>query len=580
MRTALPAPDPGIPDHRSPGRYLWWLARLQAGPLLRGIGWGVTWMACMALGPAAMGRAIDEGVRGKDAGALLLWSGVLLGLGALQAVSTARRHRLATLVRLAAAYRTVQAVTRQATRLGATLSRRSGAGEVVSVGIYDISHIGDVMDGVIRGTGAVAAIVAVLVLLAAASPPSALVTLAGIPVVLAAGALLLRPHHRHSERLRELVGDLNTRATDIVAGLRVLRGIGGEDLFAERYRAQSQRVRRAGTRLARSEALLAGAEALLPGLLVAAVVWLGARTAPAGSITPGELVTCYGYVIFLTLPMATLGEVADKITRGRVAAARVARFLALEPELPDCGTLTPPPPLPGTPADPVSGFVARAGRLTALAAADPADARAIADRLGRYTDSEATYNGVPLREVAGLRERIIVAVNEDVLLSGRLADVLACGRPGASVREAVHAAAAEDIVMAVGLDARVGEAGREFSGGQRQRLLLARALAADPEVLVLVEPTSAVDAHTEARIAERLRRARAGRTTVVCTTSPLILDRADHVVFVADGRVVAEGPHRVLLAAEPRYAAAVARGSALEASDGPVRIGEQEGEGR
>jgi ABC-type multidrug transport system fused ATPase/permease subunit len=110
-----------------------------------------------------------------------------------------------------------------------------------------------------------------------------------------------------------------------------------------------------------------------------------------------------------------------------------------------------------------------------------------------------------------------------------------------------------------GMDAEVTERGRSFSGGQRQRLVLARALAADPEILVLVEPTSAVDAHTEARVADRLREHRAGRTTVVTTTSPLLLDRVDNVAFVEDGAVVAVGRHRDLLEQVPGYRAVVTR---------------------
>lgn len=221
--------------------------------------------------------------------------------------------------------------------------------------------------------------------------------------------------------------------------------------------------------------------------------------------------------------------------------------------------------------DPLSGLVVRHGRLTALAAASAADARAIADRLGRYTEVEGadvTYGGVPLRDLARLRERIIVACNEDVLLSGPLTATLACGDPARDVDAALAAASAEDIVAEVGRDAHVAEAGREFSGGQQQRLRPARALAADPEVLVLVEPTSAVDAHTEARIADRLGRMRAGRTTLVRTTSPLMLDRAEHVVFVENGTVVAEGAHRDLLESEPRYAATVTRNEEADQGHG------------
>jgi ABC-type multidrug transport system fused ATPase/permease subunit len=127
---------------------------------------------------------------------------------------------------------------------------------------------------------------------------------------------------------------------------------------------------------------------------------------------------------------------------------------------------------------------------------------------------------------------------------------------------AIDTASAADVLEALpdGLATEVAERGRTFSGGQRQRLVLARALVADPEILVLVEPTSAVDAHTEARIADRLAAARRGRATVVCTTSPLVLDRADTVALVAGGRVVAEGSHRDLLDTEPRYRTVVARG--------------------
>src|SRR5690606_13033633 len=149
------------------------------------------------------------------------------------------------------------------------------------------------------------------------------------------------------------------------------------------------------------------------------------------------------------------------------------------------------------------------------------------------------------------------------LFTGRLRDELDVSGTATDeeVRQALYVACAEDIVAALpeGLDAEVAEAGREFSGGQRQRLRLARALLADPEILILVEPTSAVDAHTEARIADRLGKARAGRTTLVCTTSPLVLDRADHVLFVEDGEVKAEGVHRELLATSPRYRCSVTR---------------------
>jgi ABC-type multidrug transport system fused ATPase/permease subunit len=557
---ALPVGDPGTPDDRSATRYLLWLARTQAATLTGGILFGVVWMAAPALAPAAIGRAVDA-LTTHDPRGLLRWSAVLLGLGVAQTAASVLRHRFAVTNWLSGAYRTVQVTARHATHLGATLPQRVAAGEVVSIGTSDISHLGHGMDILARGSGAVVAVVVVTTILLAASARLGLVVLCGVPLLMVAVALLLRPLHRRQQAYRDRQGELTGRAADIVAGLRVLRGVGGEAAFAARYRAESQELRAAGVRVARVESVLEAAQVLLPGVFVALVTWIGARFALAGEITAGELVAFYGYAVFLIFPLRTLVETAQRLTRAHVAARRVVRLLALRPEVTDPPVPVPPPAVDGDLVDPVSGLVVRPGRFTALAAADPADALAITDRLGRYDPaSTALLAGVPLRDLAlsAVRERILVADNSARLFRGRLRDELGEG----DLLTALHAAAAADIVEALpgGLDTEITQGGREFSGGQQQRLRLARALLADPPVLVLVEPTSAVDAHTEARIGDRLAAARAGRTTLVCTTSPLLLDRADRVAFVADGRLVAEGTHTELLRTQPDYVATVTRG--------------------
>src|SRR5699024_5768422 len=234
------------------------------------------------------------------------------------------------------------------------------------------------------------------------------------------------------------------------------------------------------------------------------------------------------------------------------------RVLSLQPELDDPDDPVAEPP-GNELVDHQAGFVAAEGEVTAIVSDDPAVSAALADRLGRFAPGEVTLGSVALDALprSVLRRRIVVNDTTATLFSGGLRDQL--DPPGTAGDEAIdralRTASAHDVLDAVdgGLNAQLDERGRSFSGGQRQRMTLTRALLTDADVLVLVEPTSAVDAHTEARIAQRLRGHRAGRTTVVVSASPLVLDRVDRVAFIADGKVVASGTHRELLAEVPAY---------------------------
>ena len=560
----LPLADPGTPDHRSPARYLLWVASGQKATLLGGMVFGVLWMTAQAFVPAILGLAIDEGVAAGNSRRLLEWTAVLFAVGVVQAGAGIMRHRYAVVNWLTGAYRTVQVVTRHSAKLGATLPKNLATGEVVSVGASDLAHIGNILEVSARFAGAIAAFVTVAVILLTSSTTLGLVVLIGVPVMLFLLGPMLKPLQRRQFAHRDAVGELNSLGSDIVAGLRVLRGIGGEDAFSRRYRGESQQVRAAGVKVARIQSVLDAAQILLPGVFVVIVVWLGAHFALRGDLSAGSLVAFYGYATFLVMPLRTATEFADKLMRGLVAGRRVNRVLSLEPEIADPRQ---PVALPdrGDLVDVGSGLVVRHGLLTAVVTTEAERGAELADRLGRYADGQVSFGGVTLAAASreAVRERILVSDTGAQLFTGVLREEL--DPAGTSTDEqlmaAIHTASAEDVLVALpdGLDADVEEKGRSFSGGQRQRLMLVRALLADPAVLVLVEPTSAVDAHTEARIADRLRAQRAGRTTVVVTSSPLLLDRVDLVAFVADGRVVATGMHRDLLLSDPRYRATVTR---------------------
>ncbi|MFF1821852.1 ABC transporter ATP-binding protein [Kribbella sp. NPDC058245] len=561
----LPLADPGIADDRSPARYLWWVARGQACTLAGGMTFGVLWMASQAFIPAILGKAIDEGIAAKDGAKLLQWGAALFAVGVVQALAGIMRHRFAVTNWLMAAYRTVQVITRKSADLGATLPKHLATGEVVSVGASDLASIGTVMEVAARFAGAIVAFAVVAAILLSTSTVLGLVVLIGVPVMLFCLGPMLRPLHRRQSAQREAVGELNSLGSDIVAGLRVLRGIGGEDSFSQRYRRESQEVRHAGVRVARIQSVLDAMQVLLPGTFVVLVVGIGAHFALSGALSPGSLVAFYGYATFLVLPLRTVTEFVNQLMRGLVAGARVIRVVSLRPEITDPADAVRLPER-GDLVDPVSGVRARDGLLTAIVAAEPDVYGDLADRLGRYdVASEVRFGGVTLASAtrADVRERILVSDSGSQLFTGILRSELdpTGRRTEAELLAAIRTASADDVLVALadGLDSEVEEKGRSFSGGQRQRLVLTRALLMDPSVLVLVEPTSAVDAHTEARIADRLRDHRAGRSTVVLTASPLLLDRVDEVIFVAAGRVVATGKHRDLLDREPQYRRTVTR---------------------
>ena len=571
----LPYPDPGAPDLRTPMRFLHWVARGQWRTLACGVFFGVIWMVSQALFPAAVGQAIDLGIIAEDTGALLFWGGVLVGLGALSALAGAMRHRFAVENWLRSSFRCMQLIGYKAADTGEALPRRMPTGEVVATVASDSMRLGGLYDVSARFAGAIVSYVVVAVVLLSKSRPLGLVVLIGVPVLVSSLSLILRPLQKRQAEQREQSGKLTTLGADTVAGLRVLRGIGGEQAFLHRYESQSQQVRAVGVHVAGVQACLDAAQVLLPGVFVVLVTWLGARFALAGTITPGDLVQFYGYAAFLVLPLRTATEFADRATRAHIAARKIIRVLSTEPDTSDTGKTSDlqntadREPAYGVPlTDPASNITITPGRLTAIVSARPEESSALADRLGRFgtTPTAVRLDSVAIADLplATVRRRIVVSEVDPRLFTGSLREELDphSVHDDTAILAALSIASGEDVMEALpdGLDSDVEERGRSFSGGQRQRLALARALLTDAETLVLVEPTSSVDTHTEARIAARLAISRAGRTTVVITASPLLLDQADAVIFLTDGKAAAQGTHKELMATSTAYRNTVIRG--------------------
>ncbi|TQJ86407.1 ABC transporter ATP-binding protein [Streptomyces sp. SLBN-31] len=575
----LPYPDPGVPDTRSGPRFLWWLGRNQLGGQFKSLAWGLLHFVAVSALPFCVGLAV-QAVVDRSGRRLALTGALLLLVGVCVAVGDTFLHRAAVTNWITAAARVQQLLARKAAVLGSALTRRVAAGEVVAVSTGDVEKIGWFVEAVSRFTAAATTVVLVCVALLVYQPTLGAVVALGLPLLAVAVLPLLPRATRRADVQREKAGRATELASDTVAGLRVLRGIGGEELFLDRYRRASQEVRHAAVRSARMWSLISAIQVLLPGLLLIAVVWYGVHLARQGRITIGELVTVYSSVMVLTYPLRHFEEIAMAYSFSRPSAKRAARVLSLERATDTGGARQGDAPA-GDLYDPATGLLAPAGRLTAVVCGDPDAAGLLAERLGGHPAEPGTsvlLDGVPLDELPldTARATVLVQDKDPVLLSGSLRELLDVPASGAvSARDALAAAQCADVLEALAqgslnaedpMDIRITERGRSLSGGQRQRLALARSLVTDPEVLVLDEPTSAVDSHTEARIAEGLRALRQGRTTVVFTSSPLLLDRTERVVLVHEGEVAAIGLHRELVHTEPRYRAVVTRETEEEAA--------------
>ncbi|MFJ7589199.1 ABC transporter transmembrane domain-containing protein [Streptomyces sp. NPDC097617] len=594
----LPYPDPGVPDARSGPRFLVWLGRGQLGGQLKSFCWGMLHFSGIAGLPYAVGLGVDA-VVDREPKRLLLVGALLLVIGVAISVGDAMLHRTAVTNWITAAARVQQLLARKTAELGSALTRRVAAGEVVAVSTGDVEKIGWFVEAVSRFLAAVFSVVLVCVGLLFFAPELGVVVAIGVPLIALASLPLLPRATRRADVQREKAGKATELASDTVAGLRVLRGIGGEELFLGRYREASQEVRKAAVRSARMWALISAIQVVLPGALMITVVWYGATLVSQGSIGVGELVAAFSAVATLLYPLRHFEEIAMAYSFSRPSAKRAARVLSLtRTEAAEAPARSEPvkAPAPGGDLyDPQTGLLAPAGRFTAVVCGDPDLAGRLAERLGGHPMDEAPASdagaeagtgttadtaGAPSVLLGGVgldeleldtaRALVLVQDKDPVLLSGTLRELFDVPASGAvESAAALGAAQCADVLDALlqsapdgvkdAMDARITERGRSLSGGQRQRLALARSLVTDPEVLVLDEPTSAVDSHTEARIADGIAALRTGRTTVVLASSPLLLDRADRVVLIDAGTVAAVGTHRELLHREPRYRAVVTR---------------------
>ncbi|CAB4734995.1 MAG: ATP-binding cassette domain-containing protein [Actinobacteria bacterium] len=523
-----------------------------------------SWQVCESLVPVLIGIVIDQAVASGDTSRLLGWASALCLLFAVLSYSYRYGARIG--------FRALQEETHALrTEVSAHVLDPRGArtdrlpGDVLTIATADADMVGVVIRQLTMTAGALVGLSVSAVALATIDVRIALVVLVGVPLVLALTQALSPRLARRSEARQESIGRATGVATDLVRGLRPLKGIGAETIALERYREVSRRAVDDAVAASRWEGVLHGLTAGLSGLFLAAVALLAGLLAIDGQLSIGELIAVVGLAQFVAEPIALLSYLVAQVAQSRASAQRIVDFLASPPlvlEGDQAAGAAASLALSDVVSGPLRGLSVSIapGRLVALVVEDPAEAQEIVTLLRGEAVPErgrVELSGAVLTDlgVDHARSLLVVADHHVDLFEGTL---LSNVDPAGALSEArlatvVAASAVDDVAehSADGLRTQVRVGGTSLSGGQRQRLGLARALAADPPVLVLHDPTTAVDAVTEHRIARALRDLRHGtdrRTTLVLTSSPALLVVADEVVHVRAGVAVAVGTHHALVA--------------------------------
>ncbi|MEV0573696.1 ABC transporter ATP-binding protein/permease [Streptomyces sp. NBC_01463] len=563
------------PDTQPPRRG----AAILRTALRRNVGamvWGTVLMGLYQAGetsfPIALGLIVEYTLQDRSPGSLGLAIGALaviittvslswrFGMRVLQKANTTEAHRW----RVQVAECGLQPVDRD-------VDLKSG--EVLTIATEDADSTADIIEVVPLLISSLVAVLVAAVALGLADIRLGLLVIVGTVVILSILSVMSKRIGASTQEQQARVARAGAKVADLISGLRPLHGFGGNHAAFVSYRKVSTEAKQQAVTVARVNGVYAGAALALNAVLAAAVTLTAGWLAFDGQISIGALVMAVGLAQFIMEPLKMFSEMPKYVMMARASAERMALVLAAPP------VTTPGPERPSAGGDleidgvrygALAGLKMRvaAGEFVAVAAYQPRAAADFASILAVNVPPDDYEGAVRIggQELAGLsveavRELMLVNPYDAEIFAGTLRTNIDPSGTSRMLPEAVEASMLTDVVALhrEGLDHGVRDRGANLSGGQRQRLSLARALAADSDVLVLHDPTTAVDAVTEQLIARNIAKVRRGRTTVVFTSSPAVLDAADRVLVLADGVIAAEDTHRNLLATDEAYCLAVAR---------------------
>jgi putative ABC transport system ATP-binding protein len=541
---------------------------------------------CEALVPVVIGVIIDRAVATGDVGALVLWVAVLALLFVVLSLMWRFGARLLTYAEAG------EGCTLRVEVAGKILQPRGirtdlQSGDLLTISSSDADNASYLLDYIPRIVASLTATTVCAITLLLINIPLGLGVVLGTPLVLVFLHLSAPLITRRIQHQQETAGRAASVATDLVAGLRPLRGVGAQDAAAQRYRDVSRRSLRATLRAARTQRGFEGISATISNLLAAGIAIAAGWLALDGALSVGQFVTVIGLAQFLVEPLAQLTVVPSWVAEARASANRVALVLSAPPLVPAgrCSLDAPPYGLDITDLRYRSldglDLSVPPGELVGVVAPQAAHAEALVTVLSGQVAPEdyrgtIAVGGADLASVEHRHARaaLLVEPHNTDIFTGTVGSNIVVGDPassdpaatdGSHLDSVLRASAADDVVNghAGGLRTEVSERGASLSGGQRQRLALARALYARPPVLVLHDPTTAVDSVTEHAVARGLSALRHGPghsyTTVLVTCSPVLLATVDRVVVIDGGRVRTTGTHHELVDHDDEYRRAVLR---------------------
>lgn len=591
----MPAQSDGDPAARDgAGRHplhnLW---RLR--PYLRPYAVEFAWLLVAALAataaslavPLVVQRVLDGPVARHDAAGLFRLGLLAVGFGLAEAVLIFIRRwtQSSSSVGMEAAIRAD--IYAHLQRLPAGFHDRWQSGQLLSRITSDLSVIRRFLSfGLLFLVLNLVTYLAVVVLLVRLHPALGLLVAASAVPLFLISRRFARHYHAASRRMQDQQGDVATLVEETAQGLRTMRAYGRGPELAARFAGSARALHDTGVGKARLLARTSAQFDLVPNLTLGVVLVAGTAAVARGALSIGELVAFVSLQLMLTWPVQSLGWIIANGQEAATAADRIQEVLDTPPTIVDAPHATTLDRTrvrgrlrfegvsfryPGC-AAPVLREVdltVEPGEILALVGATgcgKSTLLSLVPRLHEVTGGRITLDGRDLRDLrlASLRRLVGVAFEEPTLFSMSVWENLTLGRPDAGdeeVRAALALAQAEFAYdLPWGLATRVGEQGLSLSGGQRQRLALARAVLGRPALLVLDDPLSALDVHTEALVEAALRRVLRDTTALLVVHRPSTVALADRVALLDGGRIVAVGTHSELLATVPAYRAVLSAG--------------------